>query len=151
VGDEPPLGTPDAETDGVLVPDAGGDSSGGDAAPDGTTADAVADVALDVQGDRDAGSADGSDGGVCSAGSTRCMGNTPQTCVAGSWQSQTPCSGTTPVCSNGACSTYRVTGGIRSTAPATSGSGVHLVSGGFELGARSCTAQGLCVTGGIVP
>lgn len=43
----------------------------------------------------------------CSPGSSQCSGNTPQTCgPKGTWQSQTACSGSTPVCapSNGSAS-----------------------------------------------
>jgi hypothetical protein len=88
----------------------------------------------------------------CTEGSLQCSGNTPQQCVSCAWQSQTACSGSLPVCSNGVCGTYRATGGIRSTAPVPSGdAGIHLVSGGFELGTRSCNDAGMCVTGGIVP
>jgi len=39
-------------------------------------------------------------GGVCSPGSTRCNGNTPQTCdTTGTWQGTTACSGAKPDCS----------------------------------------------------
>jgi hypothetical protein len=62
----------------------------------------------------DAGSEAGNDGG-CAAGALQCNGNTPQQCVGGLWQDQTACGGSTPVCSNGVCGTYRTTGGIIST------------------------------------
>jgi hypothetical protein len=90
----------------------------------------------------------------CTAGDLRCSGNTPQKCVGGSWQDQPACGGATPVCSNGVCGSFRATGGIRSTAPVAASAadgGARLVSGGFELGTRTCNAQGTCVTGGIVP
>jgi hypothetical protein len=90
--------------------------------------------------------------GLCTPGATICNGNTPQACVAGAWQSQTPCGGTKPLCSNGECGSFRVTGGIRSTAPVPPGDGgIRLVAGGFELGTRACDEAGVCVTGGIVP
>jgi hypothetical protein len=93
-----------------------------------------------------------SDSGVCAAGSLVCSGNTPQRCVVGSWQNLTPCGGVTPTCSNGVCGTFRTTGGIRSSAPVPlADGGVHLVSGGFELGPRTCDHTGVCLTGGIVP
>jgi hypothetical protein len=95
-------------------------------------------------------SLDASDSGICATGESTCRGGTPQQCVAGAWQSQTPCGGSTPTCSNGVCGTYRSIGGIRSTVP-TGGGGVRLASGGFELGTRSCDEAGVCVTGGIVP
>jgi hypothetical protein len=97
---------------------------------------------------------DSGDGAVCpcSQGSLKCSGNTPQQCMACSWVNETPCSGATPVCSNGICGSYRTTGGIRSTAPARYGDGgITLVSGGFEVGTRTCDEAGICVTGGIVP
>jgi hypothetical protein len=103
----------------------------------------------------DVSSTDGSSGvdgsGACAPGTARCDGNTPQQCVGGAWQSLTPCGGLTPVCSNGLCGPFRTTGGIRSTAPAPAGSGIRLVAGGFETGTRTCSAKGVCVTGGIVP
>lgn len=43
---------------------------------------------------------------VCTAGQTRCKpgaGNVPQACANGLWVDQTACSGTTPVCTAGAC------------------------------------------------
>lgn len=106
-----------------------------------------------------AGTGDGGDDAVdgappCALGAAQCNGNTPQTCGdAGLWISQAACGGATPLCSNGVCGTYLVTGGVRSTvpAPAPDAGAVHLVAGGFEVGARTCTAQGVCVTGGIVP
>jgi hypothetical protein len=102
-------------------------------------------------GGEDAGE-DASDASACVTGTAGCNGNVPQVCVMGAWQNQTPCGGTTPVCSNGTCGSFRVTGGIRSAAPALSGDGgIRLVSGGFELGTHSCSEAGVCVTGGIVP
>jgi hypothetical protein len=98
----------------------------------------------------DAGDASGG----CTPGALQCSGSTPQACVAGVFQSQTPCSGAKPLCSNGVCGSYIVSGGIRSTVPA-GGAGdagtIRLVEGAFEVGARTCTSQGVCVTGGIVP
>ena len=48
--------------------------------------------------------ASGACGGVCVPGTTRCNGNTPQTCDQnGQWSGATACSGTTPICSSGAC------------------------------------------------
>jgi hypothetical protein len=101
----------------------------------------------------DAGEDAGDGATGCTTGALQCNGNTPQTCTGGAWVSQTACGGATPLCSNGVCGTYIVTGGVRSTAPtpAADAGSVHLVSGGFEVGARTCTAQGVCVTGGIVP
>ncbi len=89
----------------------------------------------------------------CSTGSLRCMGNTPQTCTGGVWESGSPCGASSPVCSNGVCGTFRTTGGLRSVAPVAAGAdaGIRLVSGGFELGTRSCDEAGVCVTGGLVP
>jgi hypothetical protein len=104
----------------------------------------------EVDSEMDAG---GVDSAVCAAGDLMCNGGTPQECVDGGWQNQTPCSGATPVCSNGVCGTYRTTGGIRSTGalPLPGDGGIRLVAGGFEIGTRTCNAAGLCVTGGIVP
>ena len=46
----------------------------------------------------------------------------------------------------------RVSGHILSTAPSPARStGMSLVSGGLELGARTCSDAGMCVTGGLVP
>jgi hypothetical protein len=93
-----------------------------------------------------------SDSGVCAAGSLMCNGNTPQRCVVGSWQNLTPCAGVTPTCSNGLCGAFRTMGGIVSTAPVPlADGGLRLVSGGFEIGTRTCDQAGVCVTGGIVP
>jgi hypothetical protein len=45
-----------------------------------------------------------------------------------------------------------VFGGIVSSAPASvAPAGMFLAAGGFELGARTCSDAGTCVTGGIVP
>jgi hypothetical protein len=63
-------------------------------------------------------------------------------------------------CSNGQCATglgdggtgpLVVSGALVTSAPSGPSSGIHLVSGGFEFGPLKCNAQGLCVTGGIVP
>jgi hypothetical protein len=129
--------------------DGGGVPLGDGATPraDGGVDAAMAshDAAFDVTAD------DAPDGG-CMTGDHRCNGNTPQQCVGGVWQNETPCSGATLVCSGGVCGIYRSTGGIRSTAPSpATGAGIHLASGGFELGVRSCEEAGVCVTGGIVP
>jgi hypothetical protein len=104
----------------------------------------------EVDSETDAG---GVDSAVCAAGDLMCNGGTPQECVDGGWQNQTPCTGATPVCSNGVCGTYRTTGGIRSTGalPLPGDAGIRLVAGGFEIGTRTCNPAGLCVTGGIVP
>jgi hypothetical protein len=106
----------------------------------------------DASGMAEAGNASDAGSCPCSVGSLQCSGSTPQQCVSCAWQSQTACSGSTPVCSNGICGTFRATGGIRSTAPVPSGdAGIHLVAGGFERGTRTCVDGGVCVTGGIVP
>lgn len=129
--------------DHPLAPDAGGPTS--DAA------------APDVQATPDAPSppADaGPDGApACAPGEASCSGNTVQTCVDGQWKPGVACSGATPICSNGVCGTFRTAGGLRSTAPTTPAAdgGVQLRAGGFELGARTCDARGLCVRGGVVP
>jgi hypothetical protein len=101
-----------------------------------------------------AGMGDASDAGACATGSLRCSANVPQACVAGIWTSSAACGGLTPFCASGVCGAYRTTGGVRSTGPepaTTAASTVRLVSGGFEHGTRTCNAQGVCVTGGIVP
>jgi hypothetical protein len=90
---------------------------------------------------------------ACNPGSASCNGNTPAACnAAGTWVNGTTCGGSTPVCSNGVCGTFIVTGGIRSTGqlPALD-AGIYLVAGGFEIETRTCGDAGLCVTGGIVP
>lgn len=84
-------------------------------------------------------------------GGDRCAGNTPETCVDGGWATQSACGGAAPVCSNGICGTYRVTGGIRSVGPLPDGGLIRLVSGGLEVGPRTCASNNICVTGGIVP
>jgi len=107
-----------------------------------------------ILGNEDHSLAPGAGPGLgCTEGTRRCSGNTPQECAGSIWQDQTPCGGSTPVCSNGLCGTYRTTGGILSTvaSPVAADGGIHLVSGGFELGARSCDEAGVCVTGGLVP
>ena len=91
---------------------------------------------------------------ACSPGALGCSGTQPQMCNAsGAWVSMgSACSGASPVCSNGVCSSYRVTGGIRSTAPLGGSGTIVLVAGGLELGPPACNvAQGICVSGGIVP
>ncbi len=139
-------------SDGSIAVDASRDGSPGDT---GTGGDAGTDgdAEVDATGPGNDSGEDASDAPVgCAAGALQCSGNTPQQCIAGTWQNQAPCGGSTPVCSGGVCGTYRATGGIRSTAPSTAtDSGIQLVSGGFELGARSCNTQGLCFSGGIVP
>jgi hypothetical protein len=87
----------------------------------------------------------------CTANDLRCKGNTPQQCVGGAWQDQAPCGGSTPTCSNGVCSAYRMTGGVRSITAGTRDGGMQLVAGGFEWSARTCDEAGVCVAGGIVP
>jgi hypothetical protein len=86
----------------------------------------------------------------CSETSSRCEGNTPEVCLDGGWAPQTACSGATPMCSNGICGAYRVTGRLRTIATVDGGLVRH-VSGSLELGTRSCSKEGLCVVGGIVP
>jgi hypothetical protein len=138
-------------TDGSVSLDG---SSGSDVGAPGDGSPGVADgnTPSDGAAAPDAGSEAGNDGG-CAAGALQCNGNTPQQCVGGLWQDQTTCGGLIPVCSNGVCGTYRTTGGIVSTvaSPVAADAGIHLVSGGFELGARSCDEAGMCVTGGLVP
>ncbi len=98
------------------------------------------------------GASDGGPSGACATGSLTCNDNTPEVCDGGAWHAEPACGGTTPVCSNGKCGTFRTTGGLRSTAPVPAvDAGIFLVAGGFELGARNCTDAGVCVTGGIVP
>jgi hypothetical protein len=122
--------------------------SGPDAPPDAPQM-VVEGSSRDDDSETDAGPADSA---VCMAGELTCSGSTPQQCVDGGWQSQTPCAGATPVCSNGMCGTYRTTGGIRSTTfPFPGDGGIRIVAGGFEIGRRTCNQAGLCVTGGIVP
>jgi hypothetical protein len=127
--------------------------------PDGPT------VPLDSATAADSGSMPDSapnDGGVeadspsaivtCSTGELRCSGNAPQACDGGAWGNLTACGGSTPVCSNGVCGSYLCTGGVRTTAASIGpDGGVRLVSGGFELGTRTCGEAGVCVAGGIVP
>ena len=135
-----------------------GVSDGGDEAtvitpPDADAPD-VADSAVAPDVDVPETQPGGGDAGVCAAGDLRCNGNTPQKCGGGAWLDQAACGGATPVCSNGLCGSFRTTGGIRSTSPVAASAadgGARLVSGGFEFGARTCGAQGSCVTGGIVP
>lgn len=90
---------------------------------------------------------------VCTPDSHRCNGNTVQKCIANAWvDDEMQCSGSAPVCSNGSCSPYRVSGGMGTLAAPSSDAGtIRLVSGGFELGPRSCSADGFCVTGSIQP
>jgi hypothetical protein len=137
----------DAAVPGDAAVPVGGDDGGGIVGPDaGTDAAQPPPIA-------DAG-ADGSDASSCACvtGALTCSGNTPEQCAACAWVPQTACGGTKPVCSNGVCGTFRASGGIRSTAPAPiTDAGIYLVSGGFELGTRTCSDAGVCVTGGIVP
>jgi hypothetical protein len=132
VGSEPPV----VEHDAGMAADASGFDSP---------------IAPQEAGGVDAGSDVLADGGGCAAGAQQCNANAPQTCIGGTWQNQAPCGGSTPVCSNGICGAYRATGGLRSTAPAPGAGSIRLVAGGFEIGGRACDAQGVCVTGGIVP
>jgi hypothetical protein len=136
-------------SDGEVSHD-GSPNADGSASPDGS---AVADSSASPDAPAETAAADAASDGGCMDGNLRCSGNTPQECVGGVWQDQMACGGATPVCSNGACGTYRTTGGILSTAPTpvAGDGGIRLVSGGFELGARSCDEAGVCVTGGIVP
>jgi hypothetical protein len=125
-------------------PDSGNDNEQPDSGAGG------ADVSSPPVAEPDADTGDASGG--CTGGAEKCSGNVPQVCISGVWQNQTACGGTKPLCSNGVCGTYIVSGGIGSTATTVGDAGtLHLVSGGFEVGARTCTAQGVCVTGGIVP
>jgi hypothetical protein len=41
--------------------------------------------------------------GSCAPGETQCSGNLIQTCNDGTWQTETTCSGTTPICLNSTC------------------------------------------------
>jgi hypothetical protein len=147
VGSEESPSTKDAGTGATTTPDTGsGPLDSGEPGDDGSGGN-VSDA-----GEPGADSGDASGG--CTPGALQCSGSTPQACVAGVFQNQTPCSGAKPLCSNGVCGSYIVAGGIRSTVPA-GGAGdagtIRLVEGAFEVGARSCTTQGVCVTGGIVP
>ena len=120
----------------------GAEDQGGDATADLPDAMAV----------RPEGGTTSPEAGSCIEGAGRCAGNLTQVCSGGAWQDQAACTGTSPVCSNGTCGAFRVTGGIRSVGPLdSSDAGIRLVSGGFELGARACDPSGLCVMGGIVP
>jgi hypothetical protein len=153
-------GSPDATGGGGMdtgvegaTPDGQGPGDGNGPSDSGGTQDASNDGPI-IGDAGDAGVGDASDAAACpcSQGSLKCSGSTPQQCIACVWVNQTACTGSTPTCSNGLCGTYRTTGGIRSTAPAPPGdAGIRLVSGGFELGMRSCDEAGVCVTGGIVP
>ena len=157
--------------DHELASDASSDGPSGDAPPgpviDGSEPDAYAppEAGNGMDGGADAGDAagpgdagDASDAPTgCSApygtlGALTCAGNAPQQCDGGAWQLLPACAGASPICSNGVCGTFRTTGGIRSTAPSpVEDAGIFLVSGGFELGTRTCNDAGVCVTGGIVP
>ncbi len=90
---------------------------------------------------------------VCVEGSSRCNGNTPQTCSDAGWVASASCGGASPVCSNGVCGSFAVTGSVSSLAPSTvaNDAGFRIVSAGFEQGARACNDAGICVTGGIGP
>ena len=44
-----------------------------------------------------------------------------------------------------------VHGGLATSAPADASGGTFLVQGGFAFGPLMCSAEGVCVTGGIVP
>jgi len=126
--------TPDAGNGALDSGQSGDDDSGGNG-PDA--------------GSSGADSGDASSG--CTSGALQCSGAVPQVCMGGVFRSQAACSGAKPLCSNGLCGSYIVTGGVRSTVPAGDAGTIRLVEGAFEVGARTCTSQGLCVTGGIVP
>jgi hypothetical protein len=151
------LSDDDGGTGAVLVVETGSPNAGPDAGSDGPSRVGPSDSGAD---DSSCGSCIGDTLTclrgtcvACSPGAAQCAGNTPRICSSsGAWQTQPACGGTTPVCSNGICSSYRVTGGLRSTAPVPPGStGIRLLAGGFEMGARACNDAGLCVTGGIIP
>lgn len=154
------LARQDAATSGAL-PVESGTADGEPQGDDGSQSDQAApmsDGAPDGQDGASAptatveGGAEASATVTCSTGSLKCNGNTPQACDGGAWSDLSACGGSTPVCSNGACGSYRLTGGITSTTAFGGDAGaVHVVAGGFELGSRSCNAQGVCVSGGIVP
>jgi hypothetical protein len=94
----------------------------------------------------------------CAVGSQTCHGNTPSSCVDGSWvDDSSPCSGTLSACTNGVCGAAKLVGGIVTVADGVltqTPSGVHLVEHGLEYNGVSCgTANGgqVCVSGGIRP
>lgn len=93
----------------------------------------------------------------CTTGQKRCApADVPETCVNGFWSAGSAC-GAGTVCSNGACATLRVTGGLLSLAAPTGGAvgSYKLLDQSLEFtAAKSCNlvnGQTLCVTGGIQP
>lgn len=87
----------------------------------------------------------GSCQGVCAPGQTQCQGNVAQNCSsAGRWQTATTCSGTTPICTNGACVECTV-GAVQCATDG--GNGIQTCATGGTWGAPvACTGQ-TCVNG----
>jgi len=90
----------------------------------------------------------------CTTGEARCVGDTPQACVAGEWVDGEPCSGATPVCTNGLCGAFHLFGGMVTVGGFGAGGSIRLVDHGLEYTTTSCGVvddQNVCVTGGIRP
>ena len=90
---------------------------------------------------------------ACTPGTApRCgAGETPETCVDGSWVSGASCADDSEACSNGVCVGKRLSGGLTTTSAVPGGTGIRLIEHGFEGGRAMSCGNAVCLSGGIRP